>query len=64
MQGDMPNDDRDQVVKEFRDGATKILVSTDVLARGFDVIQVKNGLWWQVLAGTRADKQTRATQTP
>lgn len=31
---------RDRVVKEFRDGTTKILISTDVLSRGFDVTQV------------------------
>jgi len=27
-------------VKEFRSGTTKILISTDVLSRGFDVTQV------------------------
>lgn len=31
---------RDRVIKEFRDGTTRILISTDVLARGFDVQQV------------------------
>lgn len=31
---------RDRVVREFRDGTTKILISTDVLSRGFDVTQV------------------------
>lgn len=36
----MEKDARDRVVSEFRDGATKILISTDVLARGFDVTQV------------------------
>ena len=40
IQGDMEKDARDRVVSEFRDGATKILISTDVLARGFDVTQV------------------------
>jgi ATP-dependent RNA helicase DDX19/DBP5 len=38
--GDMQMHDRDRVVREFRDGATKILISTDVLSRGFDVSQV------------------------
>lgn len=33
---------RDKVIKEFRDGTTKVLISTDVLARGFDVQQVRN----------------------
>ncbi|PNW83108.1 hypothetical protein CHLRE_06g306850v5 [Chlamydomonas reinhardtii] len=38
--GDMQPTDRDRVVQEFRDGTTKILISTDVLSRGFDVSQV------------------------
>jgi ATP-dependent RNA helicase DDX19/DBP5 len=36
----MEHTQRDLTVKEFRDGVTKILISTDVLARGFDVSQV------------------------
>eukprot|EP00775_Hariotina_reticulata_P011099 gene11099-11253_t len=40
IQGDMPFEDRDRVVNEFRRGVTKILISTDVLSRGFDVSQV------------------------
>lgn len=40
IQGGMDHGDRDRVVQEFRDGITKILISTDVLARGFDVSQV------------------------
>lgn len=40
LQGDMQYEDRDRVVQEFRRGETKILISTDVLARGFDVSQV------------------------
>jgi ATP-dependent RNA helicase DDX19/DBP5 len=40
IQGGMDKDARDRVVREFRDGTTKILISTDVLSRGFDVSQV------------------------
>lgn len=40
IQGDMEKDARDRVVDEFRSGTTKILIATDVLARGFDVTQV------------------------
>eukprot|EP00882_Tetradesmus_deserticola_P008322 GHRQ01008774.1.p1 GENE.GHRQ01008774.1~~GHRQ01008774.1.p1 ORF type:complete len:492 (+),score=257.21 GHRQ01008774.1:272-1747(+) len=40
IQGDMQFQDRDRVVGEFRRGETKILISTDVLSRGFDVSQV------------------------
>lgn len=31
---------RDKMVKEFKDGLTKVLISTDLLARGFDQAQV------------------------
>lgn len=41
LQGDMDPGQRDKVVQEFRDGTTKILISTDVLSRGFDVSQVR-----------------------
>lgn len=40
IEGSMEKEARDRVVKEFRDGTTKILISTDVLSRGFDVTQV------------------------
>mmetsp|Transcript_7880 Transcript_7880/g.22505 ORF Transcript_7880/g.22505 Transcript_7880/m.22505 type:complete len:511 (+) Transcript_7880:262-1794(+) len=40
IHGDLLNEDRDRVVREFRNGTTKILISTDVLSRGFDVSQV------------------------
>jgi ATP-dependent RNA helicase DDX19/DBP5 len=36
----MDHASRDRVVNEFRRGETKILIATDVLARGFDVSQV------------------------
>lgn len=38
--GDLDHTARDRTVQEFRDGTTKILISTDVLSRGFDVSQV------------------------
>jgi ATP-dependent RNA helicase DDX19/DBP5 len=38
--GEMDKADRDRTVTEFREGITKILIATDVLARGFDVTQV------------------------
>lgn len=40
IEGGMDKDARDRVVSEFRSGATKVLISTDVLSRGFDVTQV------------------------
>lgn len=42
IQGALNNEDRDKIVKEFRDGLTQVLISTDVLARGFDQQQVLN----------------------
>ncbi|UMM11447.1 hypothetical protein L5515_000733 [Caenorhabditis briggsae] len=40
MHGDMEQKDRDEVMKEFRAGNTRVLISTDVWARGLDVPQV------------------------
>ena len=40
IHGDQSFQERDQGVKEFRDGTTKILIATNVMARGFDVSSV------------------------
>ncbi|GFP81574.1 eukaryotic initiation factor 4a-3 [Phtheirospermum japonicum] len=40
MHGDMPQKERDAIMKEFRDGQTRVLITTDVWARGLDVQQV------------------------
>jgi translation initiation factor 4A len=40
MHGDMDQAQRDTIMKEFRTGSTRILISTDLLARGIDVQQV------------------------
>lgn len=40
ISGEMTHEDRDRVVQEFRDCVTRILISTDVLSRGFDVSDV------------------------
>ncbi|MCH97795.1 DEAD-box ATP-dependent RNA helicase 38-like, partial [Trifolium medium] len=40
IQGALEHDERDKIVKEFKDGLTQVLISTDVLARGFDQQQV------------------------
>ncbi|KAG0605022.1 hypothetical protein M758_9G026200 [Ceratodon purpureus] len=40
IQGGLTHEERDRVIKEFRAGETKILIATDVLARGFDQAQV------------------------
>ena len=40
MHGDMEMRDRQMIMKEFRSGATRVLITTDLLARGIDVQQV------------------------
>ncbi|XVF07782.1 hypothetical protein REPUB_Repub06bG0169400 [Reevesia pubescens] len=40
IQGALEQEDRDKIVKEFKDGLTQVLISTDLLARGFDQQQV------------------------
>ncbi len=40
MHGDMPQRERDAIMGEFRRGETRVLIATDVWARGIDVQQV------------------------
>ena len=40
MHGDMPQKEREAIMKEFRGGNSRVLISTDVWARGLDVAQV------------------------
>jgi len=40
MHGDMQQQERDLIMKEFRSGSTRVLITTDLLARGIDVQQV------------------------
>ncbi|KAK3024734.1 hypothetical protein RJ639_044671, partial [Escallonia herrerae] len=40
IQGALTQDDRDKIVKEFKEGLTQVLISTDLLARGFDQSEV------------------------
>ncbi|CAI5494784.1 unnamed protein product [Closterium sp. Naga37s-1] len=40
MHGDMPQKERDAIMTEFRAGTTRVLITTDVWARGIDVQQV------------------------
>ncbi|XP_058774652.1 eukaryotic initiation factor 4A-3-like [Vicia villosa] len=40
MHGDMPQRERDAIMEEFRTGTTRLLITTDVWARGLDVQQV------------------------
>lgn len=40
MHGDMEQKDREQIMKDFRGGSSRVLITTDVWARGLDVPQV------------------------
>jgi len=40
MHGDMEQQERDLIMREFRSGSSRVLITTDLLARGIDVQQV------------------------
>ncbi|KAL2553512.1 DEAD-box ATP-dependent RNA helicase 38 [Forsythia ovata] len=40
IHGALKQEDRDTIIKEFKQGLTQVLISTDLLARGFDQRQV------------------------
>jgi len=42
IHGDLAQNVRDRVMRQFRDGSTKILVATDVVGRGIDVSSVSH----------------------
>lgn len=39
--GDMEQNTRDVIMREFRSGSSRVLITTDLLARGIDVQQVR-----------------------
>jgi len=40
MHGDMPQKERDAIMSEFRNLSSRVLITTDIWARGIDVEQV------------------------
>lgn len=42
MHGDMEQKERDEIMSEFRSGTSRVLIATDVWARGLDVQQVRD----------------------
>ncbi|KAL7143715.1 hypothetical protein ABFS83_08G210700 [Erythranthe nasuta] len=40
IQGAFKQEDRDKIIKEFKEGLTQVLIATDLLSRGFDQKQV------------------------
>ena len=51
MHGDMPQKERDAIMQEFRGGTSRVLISTDVWARGLDVQQARNPFWGVAFLG-------------
>lgn len=45
MHGDMPQKERDEIMNQFRSGDSRVLITTDVWARGIDVQQVSHRLF-------------------
>lgn len=41
MHGDMTQQEREVIMHEFRTGSSRVLITTDLLARGIDVQQVR-----------------------
>lgn len=41
LHGDMEQMERDIIMREFRSGSSRVLITTDLLARGIDVQQVR-----------------------
>jgi ATP-dependent RNA helicase len=40
MHGDMPQEERESIMSDFRQGKSRVLIATDVWGRGLDVQQV------------------------
>jgi len=40
IHGEMPQNERDEIMQRFRDGDARVLITTDIWARGIDVQQV------------------------
>lgn len=40
MHGEMPQEEREEIMRQFRSGDTRVLITTDVWARGIDVQQI------------------------
>ena len=40
MHGQMPQKQREQIMKEFRNGKTRVMIVTDIWGRGIDVSQI------------------------
>lgn len=64
MHGDMPQKERDAIMGEFRGGGTRVLITTDVWARGLDVQNVRSPFPLPPLEGMCSDVQRRQQHPP
>ncbi|KXS12699.1 DEAD-domain-containing protein [Gonapodya prolifera JEL478] len=53
LHGQLTPDDRDRVIDDFRAGRAKVLISTNVLSRGIDVLQVTIVINYDLPTGER-----------
>ena len=51
--GDMDQNTRDVIMREFRSGSSRVLITTDLLARGIDVQQVRATPCWHLAVTPR-----------
>jgi ATP-dependent RNA helicase len=42
MHGDMPQKERDAIMQDFRQGTSRVLLTTDIWARGIDVRPIQH----------------------
>ncbi len=45
LHGEMEQNQRDLIMREFRTGTSRVLITTDLLARGIDIQQVIITIW-------------------
>ncbi|KAM1294578.1 hypothetical protein ACFX13_014883 [Malus domestica] len=64
IQGALNAEDRDKIVKEFKDGLTQVLISTDLLARGFDQQQINCVVNYDLPIKYREGPRTRDPPEP
>jgi len=46
MHGDMPQKERDSIMSDFRQGTSRVLLTTDIWARGIDVPPPTPSVHW------------------
>jgi ATP-dependent RNA helicase DDX19/DBP5 len=55
LHGQQTPEERDRVMDDFKNGKSKVLISTNVIARGIDVLQVNVVVKWVASLFCRLD---------